>query len=107
MLRQIVVNNQRIHAVIHKPLTNRSSREWRHILIRARIRSWRGDYDRVGHGSRVFEDRYKPRDIGLFLTNRNVDAIEWPVALVTRCLGRFVEASLTNDRVDTDRRLAC
>ena len=41
------------------------------------------------------------------MTDRNVDAIEGTVILVASCLGGFVQTSLTQDGVDTDRRLAC
>ncbi len=53
--------------------------------------------------SRTADD---PRDGGLLLADRDVDAVERPVVLVAGRFGGFVEPGLADDRVDADRCLA-
>src|SRR6516225_71027 len=102
MLGQVVVNDQGVHSVIHKPLAHRCSSEWSQILIGRGIRGGGSNHNRVRHCTLPLKHGYDAGDIGLLLTNRNVDAIERTVLLIAICLSRSVETSLADDRVDTD-----
>src|SRR5215813_4084777 len=105
MFRQIVKDNQCVHAVIHKPLAHGRSREWRQILIRGRIGSWRSNDDRIRHRAGPFEHIDEPGNTGLLLADRNVNAVQGPIVLIAGALSRFVQTRLINDGVDTDGRL--
>ena len=62
LLGQVVVNNQRVHAVIHEPLAHRCASERREILVGGRVRGRGRDNDRVRHRTGLFEDRDHPGD---------------------------------------------
>ena len=79
VLRQIVINDQRVHAVIHEPLAHGRAGERREILIRGRVGSRRGDDRRVRHRAFLFENGERARDVGILLADRDVDAIKRPI----------------------------
>ena len=106
VLGQVVVNNQRVHAVIHEPLAHRCASEGREILVGGGLRGRRRHDDRVGHRAGCFENGDEPRDGRLLLADRDVDAVQRPVVLVAGRLGRFVEPRLADDGVNADRCLA-
>ena len=106
MLGQIVVDDQRVHAVVHEPLAHRRAGKRRQVLVGGRIGRRRRDDDGVGHRAGFFEHRDDPRDRGLLLADRDVDAVERTIVLVAGRFGRFVQPRLADDRVDADGRLA-
>ena len=106
VLRQIVINDERIHAVIHEPLAHGRAGERREILVRRAIGSRRGNDRRVGHRAFLFQNGEGARDIGIFLTDRDVNAIERPIILQLPVLRRLVQTRLADDGVDRDRRFA-
>ena len=57
VLGQIVVDDQRVHAVVHEPLAHRRAGKRREVLAGRRVRRRRGDDDRVGHRAGFFEHR--------------------------------------------------
>src|SRR5262249_39830360 len=106
MLGKIVVDDQRVHAVVHEPLAHGGSGEWREILVGGRVGGRRGNDDCVRHRASFFEDGNQAGDARLLLTDGNVDAVEGPVLFVSAALSRLVQASLIDDGVDADACLA-
>ena len=106
MLGEIVVNNQRVHAVIHEPFAHRGARERRQVLVRCRVRSGRGNDRRIRHRPFFFENGEGASDVGILLSNRNVDAIERTMIFQPALFGRLVQARLADDRVERDHGLA-
>ncbi len=106
MLRQVVVHDQRVHAVVHEPFAHGGTREWREVLARGRVGRRCGDDDRVGHRPGLFEGRDDARDRRLLLADRHVDAVERTIGLVAGGSRGRVEARLADDRVDANGRLA-
>jgi len=70
VLRQIIINDQRVHAVVHEPFADGRTGERREILIRGGIGSRRHDDDRVGHCARFFQNT---------MTRATLDCF-WPMA---------------------------
>ncbi len=103
VFRQIVIDNQSVHAVIHEPLAHRGAGEWREILIRGRVRRRRGDDRRIGHRAFLFQNGERTRDVGVLLPYRNVDAIERPIIFQVAFFRRLIQPRLADDRVDRDR----
>ena len=103
---QIVVDDQRVHAVVHEPFADGGAGKRREVLAGRRVRGRRRQDDRVRHRAGLVEDGDQPGDRRLLLTDRDVDAVERPEVLVAPCLRLAVQPRLADDRVDADRRLA-
>ena len=93
MLREVVVDAERVAAVVEEVLTHRAAGERRHPLDRSGLLRGRGDDDRVLHRTRVAELLDHLRDRGAFLPDRDVDA-------------DHVAAPLVDDRVHGERGLS-
>ncbi len=93
VLRQIVVDHQRVPAGVAEVFADRARRIRRDVEHRRGIRRRRGDDDGVAHRVRFFERAHHLRDGRLLLTDRVVDADD---AL----------ALLVDDRVDRHSGLA-
>ena len=93
VLRQVVVDAERVFAVVEEVLAHRRAGVRREVLQRRRFGRGRGDDDRVLHRAVLFERADDLRDRRLLLTDRDVDADD-------------VLALLIDDRVDRDRGLA-
>ena len=93
VLREVVVDDERVLAVVEEVLAHRAAGERRHPLDRRRLLRGRGDDDRVLHRARVAQPLDHLRDRRALLPDRDVDADHVPAALV-------------QDRVDRDRGLA-
>ena len=106
MLGQVVVDDQRVHAVVHEPLAHRRAGERRQVLARGRVRCGRRQDDAVGHRAGLFEHRDDAGDRRLLLADGDVDAVERPVARIAGRFGGPVQPRLADHRVDADRRLA-
>ncbi len=106
VLREIIVNDERIHAVIHEPLAHRRPGKGREILVRRALRGGRGNDRGVGHRAIFLQYGESARDVGVFLTNRDVNAIERTMVLELPLLRRLVQARLADDGIDRNRRLA-
>src|SRR5438093_6310395 len=106
MLRQIVENDERIHSIIHEPLAYGRPGEWCQVLVGSGVRRWCRDDRRIWHGAFLFENRENARYIGIFLTDRDVDAIERPIIVVALILSSLVQARLADDGIDGDRTFA-
>ena len=93
VLREIVVNQQRVAARVAEELAHRRRRVRADVEHRRRIRRRRRDDDRVAHRVGFFERAHDLRDRRLLLADRVVDADDAGVFLV-------------EDRVDRDGGLA-
>ena len=93
LLREIVVDDQRVLAVVAEPLAHRAAGVGRDELQRRRLARRGGDHDRVLHRAELGELLDHLRDGRLLLPGRDVDA-------------EHVETLLVDDRVERDRRLA-
>ena len=93
LLRQVVVHDERVLAVLHPVLTHRATRVGSEVLEWRRVGGGRNHDDRVVHGTAGGERRDGLRHGRALLPDRDVDALH-PLAL------------LVQDRVDRDRRLA-
>src|SRR5688572_11477553 len=79
--------------VVPKILTDRGTGEWRQELHGSRITGRSRDYHAVVHCMMLFEGFHHAGHRRAFLTDGHVNA-------------KYTEASLVNDRIDGDRRLA-
>ena len=93
VLREVVVDHERVPALVEEVLAHRGARERRHPLDRRGLGRGGGDDDRVLHRTLVLEPVVDLGDGRPLLADRDVDADHVGVALV-------------QDRVDRDRRLA-
>ena len=93
MLRQVVIDHERVAAVVEEVLPHRAAGERRHPLDRCGLLGGCGHDRRVVHRAAVTEQLVDLRDGRRLLADRDVDAFHVRVLLV-------------QDRVDPDRRLA-
>src|SRR5262245_59428679 len=93
MLRQVVVDDQRVFPPVAEVFADRATRIRRDELHWRRVGRARGYDHRVVHRTALFENGHDVRDRRHFLPDRDVDAFDVAVALV-------------DDRVDRDRGLA-
>ncbi len=105
VLGKIIVYDQRIHSVVHKPFAHGATGKRGEVLIGGGIRGAGADDDRVRHRARFFQDRHNPRHVGLFLPDGDVNAIERAV-IRFGFISRFVLPRLADNRIDANRRLA-
>ena len=75
-------------------------------MVRRSVGRGRGNNCRKGHRAFALKNVECARDVGIFLTNRDIDAIKRTIIFLAGFLGGFVQARLTDDRVDRDRRFA-
>ncbi len=92
LLREVVVDDERVAAVVEEVLAHRTAGVRREVLERRRLRGRRGDDDRVLHRPVLLERLDDLRDRGVLLPDRDVDADD-AVAL------------LVDDRVERERGL--
>ena len=88
VLGQIVVNDERVHAVVHEPFAHRRAGERREILVGGRIGRRRRHDDRVRHRAGFFQNADDARDVRLLLADGDVNAIQRTVILVAGLLRR-------------------
>ena len=93
VLREVVVDQERVLAVVEEVLPHRAAGERRHPLDRGRLLRGRGHDDRVVHRALLAQLLDDLRDRRALLAHRDVDA-------------DHVAAALVQDRVDRDRGLA-
>ena len=93
VLREVVVDAERVLALVEEVLAHRAAGERRHPLDRRGLLRRRRDDDRVLHRAGVAQPLDDLRDRRALLPDRDVDAHE-------------VAAALVQDRVDRDRGLA-
>src|SRR6185436_9920343 len=93
VLREIVVDHERVAAAVADVLADGAAREGSDVLERSRFRGARRDDGRVFHRAAVLEDLHDLRDRKVLLPDRDVDAAD-------------AGALLVQDRVDRDGGLA-
>ena len=101
LLRKIIIDDQRVHAVVAEPFAHGAAGERREILQRRRIARGGGDDDRVFHRARVFERLDDLRDRRALLADGDIDAIE-----LLLLVAALIDGALIDDRVDGDGGLA-
>ncbi len=101
LFRQVIIDDQRVHAVVAEELAHDRAREWREVLQRRRLGSRGGDDDRVFQRAALFERLDDLCDRRTLLTDDDVDAVEL-LALVAA----GVDVFLVEDGVDRHSRLA-
>ena len=106
VLGKIVVNDQRVHAVVHEPLAHRRAGKRREILVGGRIGRGGHDDNRVRHRAGLVQHGDDARHVRLFLADGDVNAIQRAIILVSGLLRREVDAAPVDDGVDADGRLA-
>src|SRR5262245_41324506 len=101
LLRQVVVEDHGVHAVVAEILAHGAAGERREILQRRRIRRGGGDHDRVVERAILLQHLDELGDAGTLLADRDVDAVQLDLLVV-----RLVERLLVEDGVEDDRSLA-
>ena len=106
VLGQIVVNNQRVHVVVHEPLAHRRTGEGREVLVGGRIARGGGHHDGVFQRAVFLEILDDLRHVCTFLADGHVNRIKRPEILVAALDAFLVDAGIVDDGVDANRRLA-
>ena len=107
LLGEIVVNDERVHAVIHEPFAHRRAGERREVLVRGGIGSRGHDDDGVRHRACLFQLGDDARDVRLLLADGDVNVVERAVSPCRRTSSRrLVHARLVDHRVHADGGLA-
>ena len=106
VFRQIVINDERVHSVVHEPLAHRRTSKRRQILIRRRVRRRCRDDCRVRHSAFALENVECAGDVGILLTDRDINAIKRPIIFVAFVLRGFVQTRLADNGVERDRRFS-
>src|SRR5450830_257013 len=74
LLRQIVINDQRVFTAVAEVFAHRAARVGRHVLHGSRFRSRGSHHDGVVHGASLLEGAHDVLDGRSLLTNRDVHA---------------------------------
>ena len=98
LLGQIIINDQRVHAIVAEILTNRTTGKRCEILKRGWFRRCRRNDDSVIQSAALFEGFNNLSNGRTLLTNRNVDTEKLFAIVFRRSVGFF----LVQDGVDTD-----
>mmetsp|Transcript_1011 Transcript_1011/g.2676 ORF Transcript_1011/g.2676 Transcript_1011/m.2676 type:complete len:604 (+) Transcript_1011:439-2250(+) len=101
LLGEVIVDDERVHAVVAEVLGDGGAGVGREELERRRVGRGRGDDDGVVHRALVLEQLIELRHRRSLLSDGDVDAVEL-FALV----GSLVDPLLVDDGVDGDRGLA-
>ena len=101
LLRQIVIDDDRVHAVVAEIFAHGATGERRQILHRCRVGRRGGDDDRIIERALLFEHLDELRHGRALLPDRDIDAVELNLLVRLR-----VERLLIKDGVERDRGLA-
>src|SRR5438876_321579 len=101
LLGQIVIDDDRVHAVVAEIFAHGAAGERRDVLHRRRIRRGGGDDNGIFQRALLFEHLDELGDGGTLLADRDVDAIQLDVLVRLR-----VERLLVQNGVERDRGLA-
>ena len=100
VLGEIVIDDERVHAVFHEPLADGGAGERSEVLVGRIVGGGGGDDDRVLQRTGGLEGGDGADDVGLLLADGDVDGVERAEALVARGEADLVDAGLVDDRVD-------
>ena len=78
---KIIKDNERVHAVIHKPLAHGGAGKWSQILVGRRVRRRRGDDGGVRHRAFLLQHGEGAGDVGVFLPDGDVNTIKRSIIL--------------------------
>ena len=106
VLGEIVVNDERIHAVFHEPFAHRRAGIRCDVLVGGIIGRGGGDDDRVFEGTGGFECGDGAHDVRALLADGDVDRVNWAELRVTASETDFIDLGLIDDRIDRDGGLA-
>ena len=101
LLRQVVVENDRVAAVVAEELAHGAAGIGGEELERGRLGGGRRHHDRVIEGAVLLERLHQLGDTRALLADGDVDAIE-----LLLLVARLVDVALVDDGVDGDRGLA-
>ena len=100
LLRQVIVDDKGVLAIVTEPLTNRAARERSQILQRSSIRGGGTNNDRVLEGIVLLQRLDKLGNSRTLLTNSDVNAVQFLLVIVA-----VIPAALVQDGVKSDSRL--
>ena len=102
MLREIIINNKHVTALIHEVLTHCTARVRRNVLEGRCLRSARGYNDRVIHGAVFLKVFNKARNSRSLLADSHVDT-DYVLAFLIydgiRCNGRLSGLAVADDKL--------
>ena len=101
---KIIKDNERVHAVIHKPLAHGGAGKRSQILVGSRVRRRRGNDGGVRHGAFLFQHGEGTGNVGIFLPDSDVNTIKRSIILQLPLFPGFIQAGLADDRVHRDRQ---
>ena len=101
LLRQVVVEDHRVHAVVAEVFAHGAARERRQELHRRRVRRGRRDDDRVFERAVFLQHLDELRNRRALLPDRHIDAVQLDLLV-----GLRIERLLVQDGVEHDRGLA-
>src|SRR5712671_1579801 len=101
LLRQVVIDDDRVHAVVAEVFAHGAAGERRDVLHRRRIGSGGGNHDRIFQRALLFQHLDELRNGRTLLADRDVDAIQLDLLVAGG-----VERLLVQDGVERDRGLA-
>jgi len=106
MLGEIIVNDERIHAVFHEPFADSGAGIGGDILVSRIISSGGRDDDRVLESTGGFESGNGADDVRALLTDGDVDGVNRAELRVSAGEADFVDLGLVDNRIDRDGGLA-
>ena len=98
LLGQIVIDDQRMLAVIAEPFAHRTAGIGGEILHRRRLGGRSGDDDRVFHRAVIFQRLDDLSDGRALLPNRDIDAEKLFILVVAIVIGFLIENGVDGDR---------
>src|SRR5882724_622421 len=101
LLRQVVIDDDRVHAIVAEIFTHGAAGERRDVLHRRRIGSGGGDDDGIFQRALLFQHLDELGNGGTLLADRDIDAIQLDLLVLLR-----VERLLVEDGVERDGGLA-
>src|SRR6185436_3310076 len=101
LLRQVVIDDDGVHAVVAEVLAHGAAGERRQILHRRRVGGGRGDHDGIFQRALLLQHLDELRHGRALLPDRDIDAVQLDLLV-----GLRVERLLVEDGVEDDRRLA-
>ncbi len=101
LLGQIIINDQRVHAVIPEIFCHGATGKRRQILQRSRIGGGSGNNDGIFQRAVFLKGFHNLRNSGTLLANHNINAVEFLAFII-----RGIDGLLIEDRVHRNGRLA-
>src|SRR5262245_4344210 len=97
LFRQVIVDDNGMHAVVAEEFAHRAAREWRQILHWRRIGGGGCNDDRIVERALLLEHLHELRDGRPLLADRDVDAIEFDLLIRLRIKRLLIEDGVERD----------